>query len=418
MIIKRFYWFQLLIWCCLLSLNSAPAKAEKEVLTFAMMGFSKVKEQIYRDQINAFEQEYPQYKVRMVKLISRSYPELLAETLALKDKIDVINWFAGDRLHSLVKEDMLVSLSHFWQTHDLEQQFNSATKSAVTYNGEVYGVPITSYVWGFYYKKALFKRLSLKEPQNWQGFLDVLERLKAERIAPIALGSRYPWQIAGWFDYITLRLHGEKIYREIVKGNRSFKSPEVLEVFKYWRELLTNEYFFPQHKFYDGEELMPLLYREVVGVNLIGTFVLSSLPEHTQKEIGYFAFPQMGTRNNNSVLAPLSLIALTKQGQQKKSAMQLVSFFTLPSVQRKLNENFYTFSPIKGIGTPSNELMSSAYQTLLQAEYQSQYFDIEMQFEMAEYAKEKFAEFIEHYDIDKVTSELESKRKQLFSIEN
>ena len=49
-----------------------------------------------------------------------------------------------------------------------------------------------------------------------------------------------------------------------------------------------------------------------------------------------------------------------------------------------------------------------------QAKYQSQYFDLEFEFEMAEFAKKAFSDFIEHKDVAKITELLEQKRQVLY----
>lgn len=410
--------FKRLIFFCLLALttlgNHLAFASEQKLLTFAMMGYSKVKEQIYREQLRNFEKRHPNIKVRLVLLTARNYPELLKETLALRHEVDVINWFAGDRLNTLVQQNMLEPLNQFWQLHQLDNKFNAASKSAVEIKGNLYGIPITSYIWGFYYKKSLFEKLSLQEPRTWLEFLKVLQTLKENRVAPIALGSRYPWQIAGWFDYLLLRLYGQQYYQAVMAGKIAFTSKEITQVFQYWHKLLEEEFVFPQHKFYDGEELMPLLYREVVGVNLIGTFVLNSVPVKLQQEFGFFPFPQISEQADSSVLAPLSIIALTKYGKSKPYAAKLLAFFASEPIQQDLNDKLSTFSPMRGVEPKGSNLMKEAYLPLVSSSYQSQFFDIEMSFEMAEYGKAIFAEFIRDKDIGKATGKLEAKRKQLY----
>lgn len=76
---------------------------------------------------------------------------------------------------------------------------------AMTINDKQWGIPYTYYQWGIYYRKDIFDKLGLSEPKTWDEFLAVNAKLKANDIAPIAIGTKYLWTAAGWFDYLNMR---------------------------------------------------------------------------------------------------------------------------------------------------------------------------------------------------------------------
>lgn len=399
-----------------LTLNafSLHAKSEQQVINFAVLANSKIKENIYRDRVRDFEEIHPNIKVRLIRLHSRNYPDLLAELVAMSDDVDVINWFASNRLKTLVDNGFVVEINDYWQENYLDFQFNQASKEQVLFDNNVYGIPLTSYIWGFYYKKSLFKRLGVNTPKTWPEFINLLDTLEQNQIAPIALGTKYPWQIAGWFDYLMLRLHGADKYQQLVNGDLAFNSREVLLVFNYWKNLLNKKYIFAQHRFFDGDELMPLIYREVVGINLIGSFSLSSLPIKNQADIGFFPFPTISDGTENSVLAPMSVIALTKNGAKKAHLTKFLQFFNTNETQIFINKGLSTFSPKQSARIDGRPIIKQTAEIFEAANYHSQYFDLEFEFEMAEFAKKAFSEFINHQDVHKVTEQLEQKRKMLY----
>lgn len=414
----RVHIIHLNIFFILLAMVSLPlfAKNEQQVINFAVLANSKIKEQVYRDRVRDFEVLHPNIKVRLIRLSSSNYPDLLAEIKSMRDDVDVINWFASNRLKTLVDNGLVVDINEYWQDNHLGYQFNAASKDQVTFNESVYGIPLTSYIWGFYYKKSLFKRLGIDIPHTWPEFINLLDTLEQNQIAPIALGTKYPWQIAGWFDYLMLRLHGADKYKQLVKGKLAYNSKEVLLVFNYWKNLLNKKYIFAQHRFFDGDELMPLIYREVVGINLIGSFSLSSLPIKNQSDIGFFPFPTIANNNENSVLAPMSVIALTKNGIKKTHLTQFLQFFNTNETQIFINKRLSTFSPKKTARIDDRPIIQQTAKIFEKANYHSQYFDLEFKFEMAEFAKKAFSDFISHQNVKKITEQLEQKRKELYRV--
>lgn len=405
----------LLYGLILLKSSLAYAMSEQQVINFAVLANTKIKEQIYRDRVRDFEVLHPNIKVRLIRLHSRNYPDLLAELMAMRDEVDVINWFASNRLKTLVDNGFVVDINDYWQENHLDFQFKQASKDQVLFNNNVYGIPLTSYIWGFYYKKSLFARLGMKTPKTWPEFINLLDTLEQNQIAPIALGTKYPWQIAGWFDYLMLRLHGADKYKQLVKGKLAYTSDEVLLAFNYWKNLLNKKYIFAQHRFFDGDELMPLIYREVVGINLIGSFSLSSLPVKNQADIGFFPFPTIADSKENSVLAPMSVIALTKNGAEKAHLTKFLQFFNTNETQIFINKGLSTFSPKQSARIDGRPIIKQTAEIFEAANYQSQYFDLEFEFEMAEFAKKAFSDFINHQDVNKITELLEQKRISLYS---
>ena len=413
-IIKLYLFLILLVLVSSLGSLSLAAK-EQQIITFAIVGYSQAKHDIYRQQIALFEKMHPNIKIRLITLMSRNYADLLNEALLLRGEFDVINWFAGDRLNTLVSKGMLSDLELLWQQSSFDNIFSESIKNAASIDGKVYGIPVASYVWGFYYKKSLFDRLGLAIPKNWHDFHRVLRTLQNNHISPIALGSLHPWHIAGWFEYILLRTYGADFYRQVINGDVSYKSKRIKVVFEIWKELLDKNYFFTQHKSYDGQELMPLLYREAVGLNLIGSFVLSHLPKKYRDEFGFFPFPQISeTLTDNSSLSPLSIIAIAKWSKNKSGIREFVNFMAQKDTQMAINTKYSTLSPMKSIVPKQPSLLYDSYQIFKNADFHSQYFDIQMNFSMAEFAKKEFALFIEHRDIELTLELLEAQRVKIY----
>ena len=71
-----------------------------------------------------------------------------------------------------------------------------------------------------FYRKDLFEKAGITgEPKTWDEFLDACKKLKAAGIAPIAVAGRDAWTLAGWFDYLDLRINGNAFHEQLMAGD-------------------------------------------------------------------------------------------------------------------------------------------------------------------------------------------------------
>lgn len=408
---KRIKFIQLAVLLLFLnSIASFLARAEEQVINFAMLAHSDEQELAVRSLLKKFEAKNPQVKVRLRILDAHNYPELHQKFEKIAPSIDVVNWYAGKRLFMLAERGMLAPISNLWTMQNLDAKLPESTKQQVLFDHEIYGLPLSVYTWKIFYKKALFERLEIDLPENWRQFTAVLDKLKSNGIVPLGLGSNPPWQLAGWFDYLMLRMNGPESYDLLVKEKLSFTSPLVKAVFEEWKRMLEQGYFFQEHAKYAGDKLMPLLYRDVIGMNLIGTISLSDLKAFQEDKIGFFSFPEMNIVGENSILAPMSVLAMTKAGSQKKHCIKLIAFFAEPAHQKLINHAMSTISPLSYYEQTASAHVKKSAQELSQANHVFQFLDRELSYEMAEFTKAALARFIEHRNVDLVTLQLEQKR--------
>jgi len=81
---------------------------------------------------------------------------------------------------------------------------NSAALWSV--DGKQYGIPYDLHVVGFWYRQDLFTKAGITAaPATWDDFTADVQKLKAAKITPIAVGSKDKWPDAFWWEYFVLR---------------------------------------------------------------------------------------------------------------------------------------------------------------------------------------------------------------------
>jgi ABC-type glycerol-3-phosphate transport system substrate-binding protein len=109
--------------------------------------------------------------------------------------------------------------------------FLPSTLGAVTFNGQVYGVPVegTQPVY-FFYNKKVFSDNHLTFPTTWSGLLSTISTLKAKGIAPISLAEGGQWPGLMYLEYLTDRVGGPTVAKALQdNAPNAWKNPAITE---------------------------------------------------------------------------------------------------------------------------------------------------------------------------------------------
>ena len=249
---------------------------------------------------------------------------------------DLAFWYAGERLHDAAKAGLLAPLDPELEALLKKTKFSPGPLDGTRIDGAVYGFPLYYYVWGFVYRKSLFDRLGLRPPATWDEFLQVCARLKAAGVPPLGLGAKSGWPAAGWFDYLDLRLNGIDFHRKLLRGEVPFTDQKVRRVFDVWGDLLRKGYFLKATLEQDPDRVLPYLYRDQVGMTLMGSSVASRFPEAIAGDVGFFAFPRLSPAIPAYEEAPLDVLVLPARGANAGARERFLAFLAESGAVRRI----------------------------------------------------------------------------------
>jgi len=102
--------------------------------------------------------------------------------LATGDMAEVFNYNSGSLMAALDPAKNLVPLTG----ESYMSTFADSFKTAVTYKGQIYGIPVGSATGGgILYNKAVFSKLGLSVPKTWADFMANNAKIKAAGIDPV-----------------------------------------------------------------------------------------------------------------------------------------------------------------------------------------------------------------------------------------
>ncbi|WP_156773684.1 extracellular solute-binding protein, partial [Paraburkholderia tropica] len=237
---------------------ATPAQAGTLEVNIAFKGASQ--RAVWTQVIDEFKKTHPGTDVKVSFVDEEAYKVQLPNWLTTAPP-DIVNWHNGERMAFYAKRGLFEDLSGDWQKNGWDTMYAS-TKESSTYNGKQYAAPTVYYSWGMFYRKDLFQKVGIaNEPKTWNEFLDDCKKLKAAGITPIAVGGRDAWTLAGWFDYLDLRLNGNKFHQQLMAGEVPYTDPRVKKVYTTWKQLLDAGYFIDNSLSYDLDAAQPFLFQ-------------------------------------------------------------------------------------------------------------------------------------------------------------
>ncbi len=370
----------------------------------------------FDEVVAQFKQDNPDIEIQFNTFEKESYKTAIRNWLT-SEPPDVVFWYAGNRMKTFVDRGLLEDVSDLWDKDDLHTKLAPA-RSSMTIDDKQWGIPYTYYQWGVYYRKDIFAKAGLEEPKTWDEFLAVSAKLKADGIAPIAIGTKYLWTAAGWFDYLNMRVNGLDFHIELMDGKIPYTDDRVRAVFEKWKELVEPGYYLENHASYSWQEAQPFLYNGSAAMYLIGNFITPNFPDEIRDQMGFFQFPIINESVGIGEDAPTDTIHIPANAKNKEDARKFLAYLARADVQEKFNEAILQL-PVHVDAKAKDDPFLNIGADMLSKAGTAQFYDRDTPPEMAKVGMKGFQEFMVKPDrLDKILNRIEKARKRIFKVKN
>lgn len=365
--------------------------------------------------IEEFEKAYPEIKVEWNLFDHEGYKTSIRNFLSA-DAPDLANWYAGNRMAPFVEAGLFEDVTDVWKDNDLDNQLSSSAPS-MTIDGKKWGVPYTYYQWGVYYRKDLFEQVGAKEPKTWNEFLEVCAKLKAAGITPFTIGTKALWPVAGWFDYLNMRVNGYQYHMDLTAGKRSYADREVAAVFDRWDELVKKGYFIEDHAAIDWQEAVPHLVNGKAAMYLMGNFAVAVFVDGgvDKDNLGFFSFPKIADVPRAED-APIDTIHIPSNAKNKEDAKLFLAFLAKAETQTMMNDILGQLPVNSGSEVTDDPFLQVGFEMLSTAKGIAQFYDRDAPAEMAKAGMEGFQEYMVNPDRrDEILNRLVETEKRVYN---
>ncbi|HLR28616.1 MAG TPA: extracellular solute-binding protein [Ruania sp.] len=249
---------------------------------------------------------------------------------------------------ALVATQQAHGLDQAWQTEvedgksvsDLIPQSYLDSIDIMNDDGQPWMVPYNLTSDAIWFNEAEYPDIAKNPPQTWDEFIDLLDKLQDDGVAPIAVDGDIPGYNAYWFTTIYLRLAGPGALYELAsdKTGAAWDAPEVLEAAKKVQQLVDGGYFIDG---YDASKFPTQQQRWATGKAAL-LFMGSWAPTETSSyasdgfEYASFAFPKVGDSGHDSARADFSGFAVPANAEHADAAQKFIAFYLQNEYQQAL----------------------------------------------------------------------------------
>jgi len=266
------------------------------------------------------------------------YSSTLNAQLLSGDGPDIIE--VGGETRLLAKTNCLMPLSG----EAFIQKYSSAGLLPFTVDGKVYAAPLQSWFEGIYYNKAIFHRLNLRPPENFEEFIALHKALRAAGIKPQAMGAQ------SWEPMMkqSIGLVNDEFYSrpENAGFDAAFDaggarlSDAWLPAVTLWSRMISEGCLTPDMLSCTYEQALDEFASERAAMWESGPWSAGAvLRENPDIELGMFPIP--GTQDGEGWLVggPGSALAINNNSAHKEAALRVLSLTATPGAQQKLIED-------------------------------------------------------------------------------
>ncbi|TRX20141.1 extracellular solute-binding protein, partial [Trinickia caryophylli] len=362
---------------------------------------------VWQSTFDEFKKAHPDIDVKVSFVDEEAYKVQLPNWLTTVAP-DIVNWHDGERMAYYAKRGLFEDLSADWQKNGWNEMYAS-TKEASSYQGKQYAAPTVYYSWGMFYRKDLFQKAGIaSEPKTWPEFLEACRKLKAAGIAPVAVGGRDAWTLAGWFDYLDLRLNGNAFHQQLMAGEVPYTDARVKKVYTTWKQLIDEHVFVDNALSYDLDAAQPFLFQGKAAMMLMGTFIAAGFPPNVKPEMGYFRFPIIDANVPTAEDGPVETLNIPARAKNKAEARAFLAFAETPAIGAKLAAGLGSLSANSKSPEPEDPVSKIGFQILSNTKGGiAQFYDRDMTKEMADEGMKGMQRFMaEPAKLDEILAQL------------
>jgi raffinose/stachyose/melibiose transport system substrate-binding protein len=226
----------------MLAAGMTAASAEQQTIKWLHLQNNPDILNVWKDIAKAYEAKHPDVKITFQFLENEAFKAKLPTLLQSNDPPSMFYTWAGGVLKAQSETGQLADLTPAMDANNnaWRNSISAAAVDSMTFKGKVWAAPVQSGVVSFFYNKALFKKAGVEASsiKTWADFLDVVKKIKAAGITPIAVGGGDKWPVHFYWSYLAMRIAGKEGFAAAKEGkDGGFAGPAFIEAGKQLREL-------------------------------------------------------------------------------------------------------------------------------------------------------------------------------------
>ncbi|MCA0172243.1 ABC transporter substrate-binding protein [Bacillus sp. RAR_GA_16] len=326
--------------------NSGDSEASEDTVTLTIGSWRTEDKASYQKIIDKFNEENPDINVEFKPSKNTEYNTLLNTALKSGEGPDIIHLRPYTPGIELADAGYLEPLDDLEGLDQYPEETLAASKGS---DDKQYGVPLNMSTTQMFYNKKMFEEMGLEEPQTWDEFMALNEKIKKEGKTPIALGTKEGWLLSLSHGIIgPAHYGGNEFVDQITAGETDFTSDEFQSSIDAMDEL---KQFFPEN--YEGlgmEDIRTMFFTGDAAMFPLGSWEIEVLREmNPDLELGFFPMPSAVGKEPTITTWVDGSYAINASSEHKDAAKKFLQFMTTKEFGTMFTEEFKMISAIPGV---------------------------------------------------------------------
>jgi multiple sugar transport system substrate-binding protein len=199
----------------------------------------------------------------------------------------------------------------------------------------------------------------------------------------------------------------------LMRGEASYLDKRIHNVLEKLQYISKAGYFIEDHQDLEWKQGLPLLFRGLTGMSMLGNYAIQDFPEKIKDKIGFFKFPILNDQSTYYEEAPLDVLVMPTKSANTELAKLFIRFAAQSDNQDKFNKSLGVLSPHRGAQQNNSSLVQEAYNTIANAQGITQFFDRDSRKNYADKSMPIIDKFMVDLNIENTQKALEKVRLTL-----
>lgn len=228
-----------LVGVALLALTGCQ-KAEPVKVTWWNIGTAENDRAMNQGFADAYMKAHPDVTIEVTVLENEAFKSKLTSVMQSGNPPDIFQTWGGGVLAEYGKAGLLRDITKEVKESDWYANQAEGVWPVYSVDGKISAAATDMGGITFWYNKELLAKVGYESfPADWDEFLDLVKKLKAAGITPIALGGGDKWPAMHMWSYIALRLGGGQLFQDTFSGanTQGFEHPTFIKAGEMLKEL-------------------------------------------------------------------------------------------------------------------------------------------------------------------------------------
>lgn len=330
--------------------SQSPAKETKGPVTLTMeynWSTPNVDNLLYKERIKKFEELNPEIKIEAQDIPSAQYRTKLRTEAAGNSMPDMFILFPGVEMEPYIAADVLMPIDEImdnWK-NILPQQ----ALAGFNVKGKQYAIPTKmTFVDIIYYHKDMLAKAGYNEfPKTYSDFLELVKKLKASGVTPLAIGNKNKWPMQSTFmSAVEDRFTGSDFLPKVNSGAAKFTDPDYVKSLNVVSDLVKLDAFNADINTMDEVQQQDYFLQKKAAMTMTSStidtkFRSGNSDKAAAENIGIALFPAIdGGKGDPAKSAGVIQygIGLSKglTGAKKEAAVKFLKYFYAPELYQNL----------------------------------------------------------------------------------